>query len=73
MTPLSDLDMARTKKSAPKPEPKPTVISLKGSGEWRVWLQELSSHCRTDAAKVIDAALIDYAKTKGFMKKAPPR
>lgn len=72
MTLLSETDMARPK-AAKKAELKATVISLKGSGEWREWLQELSSHCRTDAAKVIDAALIDYARTKGFTKKAPPR
>jgi hypothetical protein len=72
MSLASELDMARPKKPA-KPEPKPTVISLKGSDEWREWLRRYADFCRTDAAKLIDAALITHAKIVGFTEKPPRR
>jgi hypothetical protein len=49
------------------------AVTLKGSPEWKEWLEELAVHCRLDVAKVIDAALVDYAKAKGFAREAPRR
>jgi hypothetical protein len=53
--------------------PKPNVLSIRGSTEWRDWLNELSDHCRLKSADVIDRALIVYAKQEGFAKSAPKR
>ncbi len=58
----------------PSPEgPKPNVLSIRGSTEWRDWLNRLSEHCRLKAADVIDRALIVYAQKEGFDEPAPRR
>jgi hypothetical protein len=52
---------------------KPVAVTLKGSPEWKAWLEGLSEHCRLDVAKVIDLALVDYAKRAGYDSPAPLR
>ena len=56
-----------------KPEPKPVIIGIKASGPWRDWLQEVAEHCRTDVAKLLDAAVAEYAAKRGFTVKPPKR
>lgn len=58
---------------APEPGPKPTALTIKGVREWRAWVDEGATFCRTDVAKLVDAALVDYLKAKGFKKEAPDR
>ena len=80
MLDLLDQDVAKMAKSkapkeqpAPVPGPRPTALTIKGTLEWRAWADELAEHCRTDVAKVVDAAMIEYAKAKGFLKPPPKR
>jgi hypothetical protein len=69
-----DAPMAKKKaKVETPPEPKATVISVKGSNEWREWLQEGAEFCRTDTAKMLDAAIVAYLKAQGFVKPPPKR
>lgn len=49
------------------------IISIRGTEAWRDWLNRLSEHCRTDAAKLVDAALVAYAKSQGFDEPPPKR
>jgi hypothetical protein len=67
--------MAKAKKSPPKAAQGRTaiVVTLKGSTEWKTWVDELADHCRTDVSKLIDQALVELAKSKGFTKGAPRR
>jgi len=70
--------MARPKpgKAGGRPKvdkPKGLNLNLKASPGWKAWVDELAEHCRTDVAKVVDAALVDYAKSRGFDKVAPKR
>jgi hypothetical protein len=51
---------------------KPTALTIKGSLEWRQWVDRGADHCRTDVAKLVDAALVDYLKARGF-DEIPPR
>jgi hypothetical protein len=48
-----------------------TAIALKGSQEWKKWLDELAAHCRLGLADTVEPALIDYAEKQGFPK--PPK
>jgi len=48
-------------------------VTLKGSPEWKAWLDELSDQFRTDNSKVIDMALVEFAKAHGFKREAPRR
>jgi hypothetical protein len=49
------------------------VVTIRGSQAWKDWVDELVEHCRSDASKVIDNALVDYAIKFGFTKKPPIR
>ncbi|MGZ5996115.1 MAG: hypothetical protein ACXWN0_10580 [Isosphaeraceae bacterium] len=49
------------------------AVTLRGSAEWKAWLEALARHTRLDVAKVIDRALIDLAKKEGFTEEAPAR
>jgi hypothetical protein len=65
----------RTKEQAKKASPptRPTALTIKGNLEWREWVEQGAKHCRTDVAKLVDAALVDYLKTRGFTQEAPER
>jgi hypothetical protein len=65
------------KRAAPEPAldpgPRPTALTIKGTLEWRAWVDEGAEHCRTDVAKLVDAALVHYLKAQGFLKPPPKR
>jgi predicted transcriptional regulator len=68
--------MARKKTPPPRPgkEKAATIaVTLRGSPEWKTWLEKLARHSRLDVAKVIDRALIDFAEKEGFDEEAPER
>jgi hypothetical protein len=61
---------------AGKPEPGPrkrAVLQMKGTEEWKEWLDELARFLRMPIAAVVDNALVWYAKERGFTKEAPER
>lgn len=53
--------------------PRRTVLTIKGTEAWRLWLEELGKHLRTPTSTVVDHALVRYAKEMGFSKEAPER
>jgi hypothetical protein len=64
-------------KGKPKEQPSskstnPIALTIRGSIEWRAWVDRGAEHCRTDVAKAVDAALIEYFKGRGFTE-APPK
>lgn len=72
--------MAKTKASKPKQEPSPqepairrAVLQMKGTDEWKAWLDDLAKFLRMPTSSIVDNALVDYAKAKGFTKAAPER
>ena len=67
--------MAQKRKSA-KAGPKGrlgVVIAVKGTPAWKQWVDELADMCRLDTSKLIDLALVEFAKAHGFTKVAPRR
>jgi hypothetical protein len=48
-----------------------TVVALKGSTEWKEWLDEFSGHCRLGLADTIEQSLLSYAKERDF--RSPPK
>jgi hypothetical protein len=65
--------MARPKqrtKAAAKP---PRTVGVRATGQWADWLERVAKHCRTDVAKLIDMAVADYAKARGFDELPPER
>jgi hypothetical protein len=59
---------ARPKRIGPAPQ---SVVALKGSAEWKAWLDEFADHCRLGLADTIAQSLISYADVRAF--RAPPK
>jgi hypothetical protein len=62
----------KPKPGAKKPGPSIKQIGIRARAEWVVWLEKGAHFCRTDTSKLIDAALVDYLKARGF-DEPPPR
>ncbi len=48
-----------------------TVVALKGTPEWKAWLDGFALHCRLRLADTIEQSLMCYAKERGF--RGPPK
>jgi hypothetical protein len=72
--------MAKLRKPAPggesdRPAKKPkgfAMPAIRGSEEWRVWVERLLDHDRSSWPDLVDRALAVYAKSMGF-KDPPPK
>jgi hypothetical protein len=66
---------AAPKKPEPEPEPGPrrAVFQMKGTDEWKGWLNRLAKHLRMPTSSIVDNALVEYAKARGFTEEAPER
>ena len=49
------------------------AVTLRGSEAWKKWIEDGAKHCRTDVAKMIDKAVVEYLKAQGFTQPAPDR
>jgi hypothetical protein len=63
----------RPGKKTPEPERRRTVLTIKGTEEWRGWMERLAEFLRTPTSTIVDHALVRYAKEMGFKEEAPPR
>lgn len=50
-----------------------TVLTIKGTDEWRGWLERLGEKLRMPTSTIVDHALIKYAREMGFEEAAPKR
>jgi hypothetical protein len=48
-----------------------TVVALKGTREWKMWLDRFATHCRLGLADTIEQSLLTYSKERGF--RSPPK
>lgn len=68
-----DLDlMGRPKKQRAEGQV-PKRLSVASTPAWMDWLKRLGEHCRLKGADVIDQAVTEYAKARGFDEPPPPR
>ncbi len=51
----------------------PTAITVRGSKEWRAWVERGAKHCLTDTSKLVDIAVSRYLKDQGFVEPRPER
>jgi hypothetical protein len=56
----------------PQPGERTTIASLKGGPDFQAWFNRFQKQLRLPAALLIDAALAEFAKAKGF-EEPPPR
>lgn len=52
---------------------KATVLAIKGSAEWKEWLDRAARHCRVSTSALVDLALTRYVKEQGFDDPPPQR
>ncbi len=53
--------------------PRKTALTLKGSPEWREWLEGFAKSTRMPISTLVDHALVKYAQEMGYAAKAPER
>jgi hypothetical protein len=46
-------------------------VALKGSPEWKAWLDEFAGHCRLGLADTIEQSLDHYAQARRYHR--PPK
>jgi len=60
------------------PQPAPTkgaknnILSIRGTPEWRAWLERLAAKCRVTPTALLDLAVAEKAAREGF-EPPPPR
>lgn len=52
--------------------PKSTLAVLKGGPEFQAWFRRLQTQTRLPGALILDAALVEFARARGF-EPPPPR
>ena len=67
--------MGRPKKIRPMGDVPPPIkrIAVQASVEWVEWVDRGAKFCRTDISKLVDAALVDYLRARGFPDPPPER
>jgi hypothetical protein len=73
---LADGTMAKSKRAASARAPsnrQPTAVTIRGSKEWRAWVERGAKYCRTDSSKLFDVAVAQYLKAQGFDEPPPER
>jgi hypothetical protein len=58
----------RPRQAGPRRE---TVVAIKGSTEWKSWLDRFSLHCRLGLSDTIEQSLMHYAERRGYHE--PPK
>ena len=67
------------RKAVPPPDVQPekdnrvTVLNLKGTREYKQWLDELSEFSHMPTSTLFDVSIADWAKRQGFSKTPPKR
>jgi len=62
------------KKPGPEPSGRlPVALTVKGSPEWKEWIEEGAKFCLTDVSKLVDIAVTRYLKEQGFTNTRPER
>jgi len=57
----------------PAKQPKGVLPAVRGSDEWRAWVERLAEFDRVSFPILIDRALAEYAKGIGFAEPPPKR
>ena len=62
----------KTKQRTTMKGTQPNAIAIRGSREWKEWLDEFAAKLRSKPAKIIDLSLAKLAAQEGF-REPPPR
>lgn len=66
--------MAKKEKTTPDQwKSKPLAVQVRGSAEWKAWVEKLAAFDRGTVADVADRAMAAYARMIGFGEPPPER
>jgi hypothetical protein len=65
--------MGRKKTDKPDSPPRPHAVVVKGTPEWKSWIEDAAVHCRTNVSALVDIAVTEYVKAHGYHVPPPPR
>jgi hypothetical protein len=68
---MADLERRRPGRPKGKGPARETVVALKGSLEWKAWLDGFAGHCRLGLADTIEQSLLCYAQFRIY--DGPPK
>jgi hypothetical protein len=72
MSPAAAKDVAKKPKANPDEKPrKPMVVQIRGSEEWKAWVEMIAEKEGDSVTKLFDRALRKFAKDAGYPD--PPR
>lgn len=75
MSAIGTLGVAK-KKSDPTPQKwqsKPIILQMRGTPEFKEWLEHLAAHDRVSLADLAERAIVRYAKHVEFTEPPPDR
>lgn len=78
---MAGVEAVAKKRATPPPTPKgpetwnkkPLIVNLRGSEEFKAWLQELAAFDRQSVSGLVERALVHYGREIGFKGEAPDR
>lgn len=73
MDTLASVKVGRKLKNSDSREPTPMIFAMRGSIDFKAWLQRAAEHCNLSVADFLTQAARDYAKRQGFGETQPRR
>lgn len=67
---MADLERRRPGRPKQAGPVRATVIAMRGSIEWKAWLDIFADHCHLGLADTVEQSLLCYAKERNFQ--GPP-
>jgi len=68
----ADIPAPQEPQPAPMTGSKNNILSIRGTPEWRAWLESFANECRVTPTALLDLAVAEKAARQGF-KQPPPR
>jgi hypothetical protein len=65
--------MGRKKSDPPDSPPRAHAVVVKGTKEWKAWIEDAALHCRTNVSALVDVAVAEYARAHGYNVPPPQR
>lgn len=63
----------RTEAGGGEPSRRSTVLTIRGTDEWREWLERAARHSRMTVSTFVDLAVAKLASENGFAEPPPQR
>ncbi len=49
------------------------AVAIKGNEKWKEWLERGAKHCRFSVSTLVDQAVAEFLKARGFTEEPPER